>query len=62
MHIEFSWKIRRAEIHSEDLVVWMDNMKINLKETGYEKMHWIHQVRVQTSGGFHENVDNFFTS
>lgn len=62
IHKEFGWKILRAETHSGDFAVCRDNITINLKEAGCKKMHWFHQLRIQTSDRFHKYADNTFTS
>jgi hypothetical protein len=47
MHIGYWWEIQKERNHWEDQDVggWVDNIKIDLREIGWDDMDWIDLVQ-----------------
>jgi hypothetical protein len=48
MHIVYWWEIQKERDHWED---WVDNIKMDLREIGWDGVDWIDPTQNRDSGG-----------
>jgi hypothetical protein len=41
MHIGYWWESQKERDHWEDQARWVDNIKMDLREVGWDGMNWI---------------------